>query len=83
MPLSPEAMVLFGNQAVGQGEAIDIAGALNMKSAMESTVVIDTVVAPLIRGPVAEMWRHQLEPAGAGLPQAVNLWKRIEDIRDL
>jgi hypothetical protein len=80
MPLSPGAMVVFGDQIVGDEEAFEIAQTLNMKVAMESTVDVDTLEAPIITGFVAEMWSHQPEPSGAGLPKAIHLWSRIEDI---
>ena len=82
MPLSPGAMVVFGNQLVGDEEALNLARLLNMKVAMESTVVVDTPEAPVIKSFVAEMWRYQLEPSGTGLPKAVHVWSRIEDIPD-
>ena len=55
---------------------------LRMKVAMESTIVVDTPEAPVINGFVMEMWSHQPEPSGAGLPNAVGVWSRIEDIPD-
>jgi len=84
MPLSPGAMVVFGNELVEDQEALDLARFLTMKVAMESTVVVDTLQAPVIKGRhVAGMWNHQLDPSGAGLPKAVRVWSRIEDIPDL
>lgn len=80
MPLSPGAMVVFGNQLVGDEEALDLARLLNMKVAMESTIVVDALEAPFVKRFVAEMWSHQLKPSGTGLPKAVDVWSRIEDI---
>lgn len=82
MPLSPVAMVVFGDQLVGDEEVLDLARLLNTKIAMESTVVVDTPEASIIKGFVEEMWSHQLEPSGTGLPKAVHVWSRIEDIPD-
>jgi hypothetical protein len=36
----------------------------------------------MIKKFVAEMWSHQIEPDGEGLPKAVRVWSRIEDIPD-
>jgi hypothetical protein len=82
MPLSPGAMIVFGNELVEDAEVLELASVLTTKVAMESTVVVDTLQAPVIEGYVAEMWGHQLEPSGAGLPKAVRVWSRIEDIPD-
>lgn len=64
MPLASDAMVIFGQQPAEETEAAQIAHAVTMKTALHSTVVIDTVGAPLINGFVRDMWRHQPEPAG-------------------
>jgi hypothetical protein len=80
MPLSPEALVVFGNQLPEDEEVREIASVLRMKVAMESTVVVDTPEAPVINEFVTEMWRHQRVPSGAGVPNAVRVWSRIEDM---
>lgn len=80
MPLSSDALVVFGNQLPQDEEVREIAWLLRMKVAMESTVVVDTLEAPVINGFVMEMWNHQRDPSGAGLPNAVRVWSRIEDI---
>jgi hypothetical protein len=80
MPLTPGTMVVFGNQLVEDAEVPALARSLTMKIAMESTVVVDTIDAPIFNMLVAEMWSHQLEPSGEGLPKAIRVWSRIEDI---
>ncbi|WP_100809980.1 MULTISPECIES: DUF4238 domain-containing protein [unclassified Microbacterium] len=80
MPLSPDAMVVFGNQNADDDEVRDIGRLLTTKVAMESTVVIDTPEAPVITSFVTEMWSHQPEPTGAGLPKTVRVFNRIDDI---
>jgi len=80
MPLTPGAMVAFGDQIISDEEGLNLARILNLKLAMESTVVVDTLEAPVITGMVAEMWKHQVEPSGAGLPNSLHLWSRIEDV---
>jgi len=80
MPLTPGTIIVFGNQLVEEEEVPALARSLNMKIAAESTLVIDTPQAPIIKGLVAEMWSHQLKPSGTGLPKAVHLWSRVEDI---
>ena len=82
MPLSPGAIVVFGNELVKDDEALDLARLLTQKVAMESTVVVDTLQAPIIKGYVAEMWSGQFEPSGAGLPNALRVWSQIEDVPD-
>jgi hypothetical protein len=82
MPLSSDALVVFGNQLPQDEEVREIASALRMKVAMESTVVVDTPEAPVINGFVTEMWSYRPQPNGAGLPNAVRVWSRIEDIPD-
>lgn len=80
MPLSPDAMIVFGHQLPDDGEASDLHRMLNMKIAMESTVVIDTLEAPVINGFVAEMWKYQAKPSGTGVPQTIRVFKDLEDI---
>lgn len=80
MPLSSDAMIVFGSQHADDHEVSEIARVLTMKVAVESTVVIDTPEAPLISSLVAEMWAYQPEPLGAGLPQAIRVFDRLEDI---
>jgi hypothetical protein len=80
--LSPGAMVVFGNNRVENEEALDPARFLTTKVATESTVVVDTLQAPIINGYVADLWSHQREPSGAGRPNAVRVWSRIGDIPD-
>lgn len=79
MPLSSDAFIVFGNQPADDDAVLQIGHLLRLKVAMESTVVIDTQDAPVINGFVMEMWRHQPEPSGAGLPKAVRVFDRIED----
>jgi hypothetical protein len=80
MPLSSDAFIVFGNQPVEDDEARRIRDFLVMKVAMDSTVVIDTPEAPMIDGFVKAMWRHQAEASGAGLPKAIRVFDRIENI---
>ncbi|WP_432733115.1 DUF4238 domain-containing protein [Microbacterium sp. MM2322] len=80
MPLSSDAMIVFGHQLPEDDEASALHRMLNMKIAMESTVVIDTLEAPVINGLVAEMWKYQAKPIGAGVPQATRVLGNIEDI---
>lgn len=80
MPLSPGAMIVFGHQLPEDDEVSDLHRMLNVKIAMESTVVIDTLDAPVINGFVVEMWKHQAGPSGAGVPQAIRVFNNLEDI---
>ncbi|CAH0165295.1 hypothetical protein SRABI128_00895 [Microbacterium sp. Bi128] len=80
MPLSPSDLIVFGEQLPEDHEASDLDRMLNMKIAMESTVVVDTVEAPVVNGFVAEMWNHQPGPSGAGVPQAIRVFDNLEDI---
>jgi hypothetical protein len=80
MPLSRNALVVFGDQLAEDKEVHEIQGILWRKVAMESTVVVDTPEAPVINGGVMEMWGYQSEPSGAGVPKAIHIWSRIEDI---
>ena len=80
MPLSSDALVVFGDRLPQDEDVREIARVLTMKVAMGSTVVVDTPEAPVINGFVLEMWSHQREPSGAGLPNAVRVWSRIEGI---
>jgi|GEM_PF-6815758 len=82
MPLSSDAFIVFGKQPAGDDEVIQIGRFLLLKVAMESTVVIDTQEAAVINDFVMDMWGHQREPGGAGLPKAVRVFNRIEDISD-
>jgi hypothetical protein len=82
MPLSPNALVVFGDRRFEDEEAREIAQALRMKIAMESTVVLDTPKAPIINGLVMEMWRYQRQPTGVGVPKVIHLWSRPENILD-
>lgn len=82
MPLSSDSFIVFGNQPAEDDEVLQIGRLLPLKVAMESTVVIDTQEAPVINGLVMDMWEHQPEPSGAGLPKAVRVFNRIEDILD-
>jgi hypothetical protein len=82
MPLSCNALVVFGYQLVEDEDVPEVERVLRMKVAMESTVVVDTPEAPVINGFVMEMWGNQPEPSGAGVPKSVHLWSRIEDIPD-
>lgn len=82
MPLSPNALVVFGNQLIENEEARHIEHILRFKVAMESTVVVDTLEAPVIRELVMPMWRFQPQPSGTGAPKAINVWSRPEDILD-
>lgn len=82
MPLSPGAIVVFGNELVEDEEALDLSRLLNLKIAMESTVVIDTPGAPLIKSYVADMWASQLGPSGDGFPRSIRVWSSINDIPD-
>lgn len=80
MSLSPVDMIVFGHQLPEDDEAADLHRMLNIKIAMESTVVIDTLEAPVIKGFVAEMWKYQAEPSGTGVPQAIRIFNSFEDI---
>ncbi len=80
MPLAPDSMIVFGKQLPEDDEASDLRHMLNMKIAMESTVVIDTLEAPVINGLVAQMWNIQAVPSGAGVPQAIRVFNSPEDI---
>ncbi|MEB0288498.1 DUF4238 domain-containing protein [Cryobacterium sp. 10S3] len=82
MPLSSNALVVFGNQSFENEDAREIEHVLRMKVAMESTVVVDTPDAPVIRGLVMQMWRYQPRPSGMGAPKAIHVWSRPEDIPD-
>lgn len=80
MPLSPDDMLVFGKQLPADDEAADLRHSLNMKIAMESTVVIDTLEAPFINGFLADMWKYQPEPSGAGVPRTTRVFSRFEDV---
>lgn len=80
MPLSPDHMIVFGKQLPEDEELSVLRHMLNMKIAMESTVVIDTPEAPVINGLVAEMWKHQPKPSGSGAPRAIRVFSNFEDI---
>jgi len=80
MPLSADALVVFGKQPAAGDEARQIGHLLPLKIAMESTVVIDTPKATLINDFVADMWRHQPDPIGAGRPRAIRVFSRLRDI---
>lgn len=80
MPLSSNAMIMFGHQAPSNEEVRELASILTMKIAMESTIVIDTKAAPVINRFVRQMWEYQLQPAGEGVPQSVDVYDRLEDI---
>jgi hypothetical protein len=80
MPLSSNALVIFGNQLLEAQEAREIEQFLRIKVAVESTVVIDTPEAPVINGLVREMWRYQPQPSGMGAPKAIRVWSQPEDI---
>ncbi|MEV7769861.1 DUF4238 domain-containing protein [Microbacterium sp. NPDC086615] len=80
MPLSPDSMIVFGEQISEGDEASDLRHMLNMKIAMESTVVVDTLEAPVIGGFVAQMWKYQAAPSGAGVPRAIRIFNSPEDV---
>ncbi|WP_156458805.1 DUF4238 domain-containing protein [Microbacterium sp. Leaf179] len=80
MPLAPGSMIVFGEQLPSDDDASDLHRMLNMKIAMESTVVIDTLEAPIINSFVAEMWKYQVGPSGAGVPQAIRVFNDLNDI---
>ncbi|MFS0865984.1 DUF4238 domain-containing protein [Microbacterium sp. 179-B 1A2 NHS] len=82
MPVSCDALIVFGRQLPDDEEAIQIGQILRMKVAMESTVVVDTPEAPIIEGFVAEMWSGQPAPSGTGLPSSIDVWTRFEHIPD-
>ncbi|KEP72862.1 hypothetical protein HR12_39570 [Microbacterium sp. SUBG005] len=73
-------MIVFGHQLPEGDEASELHRVLNMKIAMESTLVIDTVEAPVINGFVADMWKYQVKPIGAGVPQVVRVFDNLEVI---
>jgi hypothetical protein len=79
MPLSPGAAVVFGKQVVGDADALELVRILNMSIAVRSSVVVDTLAAPVI-GIVAQMWANQPEPSGSGHPRAIHVWNQLEDI---
>lgn len=80
MPLSPDAMIVFGRERIDDAEVSELARLLTMKIAMESTIVVDTLEGPIIKGYVGEMWSHQSQPSGEGIPAAVHVYSRISDI---
>lgn len=80
MPLTPNSFATFSSAPAAGGDSGEIARILNWKIAAESTVVIDTLEAPLIKGFVAPMWSHAPGPVGFGQPQAVHVYDRVEDI---
>lgn len=80
MPLTPGSMLIFGEQVPSSTDAETIGHALTMKVAMFSTVVADTLEAPIVSAFVRDMWDAQPGPAGAGVPVAVRIWDRPEDI---
>lgn len=80
MPLASDAMIVFGEKLPEDDEARELHGLLNMKIATESTVVIDTLEAPVINGVVAEMWKYQAEPSGTGVPRAIRVFDDLGDI---
>lgn len=80
MPLSANALVVFGDRLFEDEEMREIEQGLRMKVAMESTVVLDTPEAPVINELVMEMWRYQDQPSGMGAPKAIHLWSRPGDI---
>ncbi|WP_454113159.1 hypothetical protein [Microbacterium maritypicum] len=82
LPLSSDALIVFGNQPAEDDEVLQIARSLPLKVAMESTVLIDTKDAPVISGFVMDMWGHQREPSGAGLPKAIRVFNRMGDVFD-
>lgn len=52
-----------------------------MKVVLESTVLVDTVSAPVINSFVADIWKNEIEPAGTGRARAIHVSDRFEDIR--
>nr|WP_307381640.1 hypothetical protein [Microbacterium sp. W4I20] len=82
MPLSSNALIVFGDQAPSNEEVHQLARVVTMKIATESTIVIDTEEAPVVNSFVRQMWEHQLQPAGEGVPQSVDVYDRLQDIPD-
>jgi len=80
MPLAPDATVIFGSVRPGDEDVDTIVRLTMMKVAMSSTVVIDSVSAPLISAFVQDMWLRQGEPAGKGVPFSTRVWGRPQDI---
>ncbi|MFF7291125.1 DUF4238 domain-containing protein [Microbacterium sp. NPDC008134] len=80
MPLASDAMIVFGHQLPEDSEVSQIAQTLIMKTALHSTVVIDTIEAPLLNTLVTDMWKHQPEPVGTGAPKAIHLYDSLTDI---
>lgn len=80
MPLAPDAMIVFGNRLAEDSEVSQIAQTLVMKTALHSTVVIDTIEAPVLNTLVTDMWKHQPGPVGTGTPTAIHLYDSFTDI---
>ena len=80
MPLASDAMIVFGHRLAEDSEVSQIAQTLVMKTALHSTVVIDTIEAPVLNTLVTDMWKHQPGPVGTGTPTAIHVYDSLTDI---
>ncbi|WP_156316702.1 hypothetical protein [Leucobacter japonicus] len=73
MPLSSTSFIAFASQPLSLSESEQVGRALRFKVAMESTVVIDHVEAPLLNTLVSTLWEVRRAPIGIGIPYTMRI----------